>query len=135
MTYPIAADVEELVVAYLVGAGLPSTNVGVEMLNTTTYPFYLVQRVAGGDDMITDHATVSVHTFHTSRNASSLAARNAHRLMRQWTAKNAVTVSTGTAFIDWILTLESPTWRNYEDKTLQRYCARYLIDLRLNQTT
>lgn len=136
----IAADVEELVVTYL---SQTLANVGVEMPPTPPSPFYLVTRVAGGDDMITDHAVVSVHSFASgatpaqARTAASTAARQAHLLMNSFTftAKQSFTLSTGRASIDRIETVETYTWRDYQNPQLERYCARYRIDLRMNQTT
>jgi hypothetical protein len=136
----IAADVEELVVTYL---SQTLSNVGVEMPPTPPSPFYLVTRIAGGDDMITDCAVVSVHSFASgntpgeARTAASTAARQAHLLMNAFTftAKQSFSLSSGTAFIDRIETVETPAWRDYKNPQLERYCARYRIDLRMNQTS
>lgn len=130
----IAADVEELVVNYL---SQSFSNVGVEMPTVPPMPFYLVTRISGGDDMITDHPVVSVHAFAATRTAASDAARAMHLLMNPntFTAKIAFTLSSGTAFIDRIMTVETPAWRDYENPNLQRYCGRYRIDLRMNQTS
>jgi hypothetical protein len=136
----IAADVEELVVTYL---SQTLSNVGVQMPATPPSPFYLVQRIAGGDDMITDHAVVSVHSFASgtdavsAHTAASTAARQAHLLMNPFalTPKLSFTLSSGTAFVDHVCTLETPAWRDYENPQLERYCARYRICLRMNQTS
>lgn len=130
----IAADVEELVIAYL---GQTFVNVGVDMPPIPPLPFYLVTRIAGVDDWITDCATVQIDAFAATRTGASDAARAMHKLMNPWvlTAKLAFTLSTGTAFIDRIATVETPVWRDYENPNLQRYCGRYRIDLRMNQTS
>lgn len=136
----IAADAEELVVTYL---SQTLSNVGVSMPANPPSPFYLVQRIAGGDDMITDHAIISLHSFASgtdamsAHTAASNAARQAHLLMNAFTltAKQSFSLSSGTASIDRICTLETPAWRDYENPQLERYCARYRIELRMNQTS
>lgn len=130
----IAADVEELVVNYL---GQHFANVGVDMPPVPALPFYLVNRIAGGDDMVTDCATVSIHCFAATRTAASNAARAMHLLMNPFalTPKLNFTLSMGSAYVDRVRTLETPAWRDYENPNLQRYCGRYLIDLRMNLTT
>lgn len=126
----IAADVEELVVTYL-GQHFP--NVGVQMPPDPPLPFYLVNRLGGGDDMVTDSAIVSVHAFAATRTAASSAAREMHLLMnpQNFTAKLGFVLSMGPAHVDRVLTVETPAWRDYENPNLQRYCARYRIDLRM----
>lgn len=130
----IAADVEELVVTYLAQT---FTNVGVDLPPTPPLPFYLVTRIAGSSDWVTDSAVVSVHAFAATRTAASDAARAMHNVMNPWTfnPKLGFTLSTGTAFIDRICILETPAWRDYDDPNLQRYCGRYRIELRLNQNS
>lgn len=130
----IAADVEELVINYL-SQTLP--NVGVDMPVTPPLPFYLVNCLAAPSDWVTEHNTVSVHCFAANRTAASTAARVLHSLMNPWvlTSKLKFTLSTGAAFVDRVCILEKPCWRAYENPDLQRYCGRYRIDLRLNQTS
>jgi hypothetical protein len=130
----IAADAEELVVTYLAQS---FANVGVDMPPTPPLPFYLVTRLPSPSDWITDHALISVHAFAANRTAASSAARAMHNVMNPWvfTAKQGFTLSTGRAFIDRICIVETPAWHNYEDPNLQRYCGRYRIELRMNQTS
>jgi hypothetical protein len=130
----IAADVEELVVTYL---SQFFSNVSVDMPSRPPLPFYLVTRLAGADDMITDCATVSVHAFAADMTAASDAARALHLKMNPWalTAKQGFDLNSGRAFIDRICTVETPAWRNYEDPNLKRYCGRYRIELRMNQSS
>jgi hypothetical protein len=130
----IAADAEEFVVAYL---SQYFTNVGVEMPSAPPLPFYLVTRLASPSDMVTDHALISVHAFAATRTAASTAARAMHNYMNPWalTAKASLTLSSGASSIDRICILETPTWHDYMDPNLQRYCGRYRIDLRMNQSS
>jgi hypothetical protein len=131
----IAADVEELVVAYL---GQTFTNVGVDMPVSPPLPFYLVNCIAAPSDWITMCATVSVHAFAATRTAASTAARAMHNVMNPWvfTPKLSFTLSNGdTTGIDRFCIVEAPCWRNYEDPNMERYCGRYRIDLRNNQTS
>lgn len=131
----IAADPEELVVAYL---GQFFSNVGVDMPPAPVpVPFYLVTRLPSPSDWVTDHALMSVHCFANTRTAASDAARAMHNVMNPWTLtpKLGFTLSSGTAFIDRIQILETPAYHSYENPNLERYCGRYRIDLRMNQTT
>lgn len=131
----IAADAEELVVAYL---NQSFTNVGVDMPPTNPpLPFYLVNRIPSGSDWITDCAIISVHAFAATRTAASDAGRALNRVMNPWvfTPKLSFTLSTGPASIDRFQILEVPAWHDYEDPNLQRYCGRYRIELRMNQSS
>ena len=131
----IAADIEELVVQYL---SQTFPNVGVEMPNSPPLPFYLVNGITAPSDWVTECDTVSIHAFAATRTAASDAGRALHKVMNPWvfTPKLGFTMSTGErASIDRILILEKPTWRNYENPNLQRYCGRYRIELRMNQSS
>lgn len=133
----LAPDAEELVVSYLSLIG-GLANVAVEMPTNPPMPFYLINRVAGGDDQICDHAVISVHCFNTTRTGASDAARAMHKLMNWWTLtpKQVIVVGGNNVSIDHIGTVESPTWRHYSDEfNIHRYVARYEICLRMNQTT
>lgn len=130
----IAADVEELVVKYL-SQSFP--NVGVDMPASPPLPFYLVTGLPGAAGWITECDVVSVHAFAATRTAASDAARQMALLMNPWvfTSKLGFTMSTGArAFIDCFEILEKPSWHPYEDPNLERYCGRYRIALRMNQS-
>jgi hypothetical protein len=132
----LAPDAEELVVKYLSTNGL--SNVSVELPANPPMPFYLINRVAGGDDGVTDQAIVSVHCFNTTHTGASDAARAMNRLMNFWVLTPRVVVSVGgnNVYIDSVRTVESPIWRHYSDEfNIHRYVARYEICLRMNQTT
>lgn len=127
----LAPDAESLVVAYLSAF---FTNVSVQMPADPPMPFYLVTRVAGSDDMVTDRATVSVHTFASTRTASLEAARAMHDKMTNLNAKLAIQVLGQPVGVDLVETVETPRWEDYGDTTLQRYVGRYGLDLRLKRT-
>jgi hypothetical protein len=130
----LAPDVEELVVSYLKASGL--VNVSAEMPPTPPLPFYLINRLDGGDDWVTEYPCVSIHCFDSTRTLASDAGRAMHKIMKNLTAKIPILMSDGSYVnVDYVYVVESPTWRPYEDKTIWRYCGRYHIDLRLNQTT
>lgn len=124
-------DVEELTVAWL--AGLPGVaDVGVEMPNSPSLPFVLVGRLpGGGDDKVTDTATVQLDVFAATRTGASDAAREVHARMSDLRPQATIQLSTGAARIDIAGTVEAPFWLNYRDSTLSRYVARYSIASRL----
>lgn len=125
-------DVEEMVVSYL----SPLGNVSTEMLPVPPYPFYVVHKLTGPEDMVTEYDVVSVHAFSTTRTAASDAARASHKKMKQLNAQVSILMHDGSySSIDKIDVLESPCWEDYGDKAIHRYCARYRIELRVNQTT
>jgi hypothetical protein len=130
----IAADVEELVVNYL-AQSFP--NVGIDMPATPPLPFYLVNNLTAPSDWVTECNTVSIHVFAANRTDASIAARAMHNLMNPWVLNPKVTftLSTGSANVDRVQIVEKPCYRPYENPNLQRYCGRYRIDLRLNQTS
>jgi hypothetical protein len=127
----LAPDIEELVITYL---ATQLDNVSVEMMTDPPFPFYLVNRITGGDDMVTDYGTVSIHAFAGTRIEARDAARVMHNMMTNLSAKIPITVGGQTVNVDYVLTLESPHWEDYGDNTIQRYCARYRIDTRLKTT-
>jgi hypothetical protein len=97
-------------------------------------PFWLVSRVAGLDDKITDHGTFSVHSM-----AESLAAAEDHALLAHQrilalgpplAPQRRVTISGGrVVFADMVKTDLFPRYEYYSDN-IRRYVARYDIDLR-----
>lgn len=130
----IAADVEELVVAYLEQT---FPNVGVDMPTAPPLPFYLVNGITAPSDWVTEYDTVSVHAFAATRTAASDAGRALHRVMNPWTftPKLGFDLSSGRTSIDLFCIVEKPVWRDYQNPNLQRYCGRYRIELRMNQSS
>jgi hypothetical protein len=130
----IAADIEELVVYYL-SQNFP--NVGVDMPTTPPLPFYLVTGFPAGSSWITECSVVQIEAYAATRTAAKNAGRAMHNVMNPWvlTSKLGFSLTTGRAFIDSLEILERPTWRSYENPNLERYVARYRIELRNNQTS
>lgn len=94
-------------------------------------PFYLVRRVTGTEDMISDYPCVSIHVFAGTRTEAHDAAMAMHAKMKALTAKVAVTVEGRVYGVDYRDVEEVPFWVDYEDKTVHRYVGRYEIGLRL----
>ena len=125
-------DVEDFVVAYLASQSIvPSGQVSARLPVELPLPYILVQRVAGGDDYIWDHATIQVDSFHNSETAASDIARAAHHAMRSLSPKTIVVVNGVNATMNHIEFEQTPFWLDYEDPIVMRYLARYVIDVRL----
>jgi hypothetical protein len=97
-------------------------------------PFWLVSRVAGPDDKITDHGTYSVHSMAESLTAAEDHALLAHQrilaLGPPLAPQRRVTISGGrVVFADKVTTDLFPRYEYYSDN-IRRYVARYDIDLR-----
>lgn len=130
MTISPEVDVEDLVVTYL----SPLVAVGAcaaRFPASPTLPFILIQRVAGGDDYITDRATVSVHSIADSQTAASDLARQAHHLMRRMHPQDAIWVGSQAVTVNRVEVEHTPIFVDWDDPILMRYVARYRIDLRL----
>jgi hypothetical protein len=136
MTGPAAApevDVEDLVMAYLaplIDAGVMAA-CAARMPQDPPLPFVLVQRVAGGDDYLWDHATVSVHSVAEHQTTASDVARRVHHRMRHLHPQEPADVNGQVAAITWISVQQTPMWVDFQDPVLRRYVARYEIDVRL----
>lgn len=125
----VTVQAEEFMVAYLTPT---LTNVGVSMEQNSPMPFFLVRRVSGREDMISDHPVLSIHCFDLTRTAASDAAQRMHAAMKALTAKTSVTVEGTVYSVDSRNVVENPIWVDYEDKTVHRYVGRYRLGLRLN---
>lgn len=130
----IGPDIEELVVNYL---SQTFPNVGLDMPDTPPLPFYLVNGLNSPADWITEFNVVSVHVFADTRTAAAAAARALHNVMNPWvfTPKLSFTLSNGSAGIDRFCIMEKPAYHPYENPNLFRYCGRYRIETRMNQTS
>jgi hypothetical protein len=135
-------DVEDYICAYLVAKGiLPAAQIAGRMPPQLTPPFILVQRVAGGDDFIVDHPTVSIHSFHSDQTDASTIARNVDHVMRQLRAKTPVTIPGGTVVTPYGPTLveQRPIFVPWQPEgggaVIARYVGRYLTPLRLPSIT
>lgn len=120
-------DSEVFTVAYLASLG----NVRAEMPNSPPLPFYLVTRIVGSDDGVTDCGTVQIDVFDSTRDGARVAARNMHARMLALSPKLVVTTDKGAARIDRRRTLMAPAYLDYQDENLRRYVARYEIASRL----
>lgn len=121
------ADVESLLVTYLAAiAGVQGVSVDLPQDVRNHLPFVQVTRVGGGDDYVTDSATVDVDVFHNSRANSSEVARTVHAAMMhlRHTSINGV-------LVDSVETITGPLWIDYEDEHLLRYVATYLVETRV----
>lgn len=97
-------------------------------------PFWVVSRVAGLDDKVTDHGTFSVHSFATTLAAAEDLALLAHRAVSALgpplAPQRRVTISGGRiVMVDEVSTDLFPRYEYYSD-TVRRFVARYNIDLR-----
>jgi hypothetical protein len=97
-------------------------------------PFWLVSRVAGPDDKVTDYGNYSVHSLAEDLAAANEWAMLAHRRMLvlgpPLVAQQRVTISGGrTVFADKVATDLFPRYEYYSD-TIDRFVARYDVDLR-----
>lgn len=122
------ANAEAVVVAHLTPTpGIAGVSVELPQPVLTQLPFVLVTRVSGGDNYVTDQATVDVDVFNTTRALASVTARIVHARMMalRHTSVNGV-------LIDNVETITGPSWLNYEDENLQRYLMTYVIESRVN---
>ena len=128
----LAPDVENFLVQYLSPLAPPG-QVSIYMPPNPPMPFFLVNRISGGDDFVTDESTVSIHCFNTTRSLAAQSARRMHAMMKSLLASSpAVAMGDGSyANVDYVYVLETPAWQEYQDKTIWRYCGRYHVDLRL----
>lgn len=97
-------------------------------------PFWLVSRVAGLDDKVTDHGTFSVHSLAESLAGAEDWALLAHdrilTLGPPLAPQRRVSISGGrTAWADQVMTDLFPRYEYYSD-TIRRFVGRYDIDLR-----
>ncbi|HEX5119852.1 MAG TPA: hypothetical protein VFW65_32095 [Pseudonocardiaceae bacterium] len=123
------ADVEALLVAYLTAAipGVQGVAVDLPQDVLARLPFVQVNRVGGGDDYVTDTATVDVDTFHATRANASDVARTVHAAMMRLRHTAVAGV-----LVDSVETVTGPLWITYDDENLERYVATYLVETRVN---
>lgn len=124
------ADAEGTVIAYLQDTpGVMGVSVDLPHDVLTRLPFVLVTRAGGGDNYVTDEATVDIDVFNTTRATANTMARAIHaRMMR------LRHTSVGGVLIDSVETVTGPMWLNYEDENLQRYLMSYIIESRITAT-
>ena len=118
------ADVEELLVAYLVPVGTTSVELPNDAQNHL--PFIRVTRIGGQDDYITDVANVDLDCFGSTRKQAKDTALAVQALMLQLrhTRVNGV-------LVDQVETILGPTWVDYQDEHLKRYVLTYAVSSRV----
>jgi hypothetical protein len=127
----------ELLVAWLEPIALahvPPGDVRGERKAGDPLPFWLVSRVAGLDDKVTDRGTYSVHSMADNMDAAGEFALLAHQriltLGPPFAPQRRVTISGGReVFADSVTTDLFPRYEYYSDN-IRRFVARYDIDLR-----
>jgi hypothetical protein len=129
-------DAEDFVIAYLTSVNAVAVgSISTRMPAKVSLPFVLVQRVAGGDDLIIDSATISVHSFGADIDSASDMARTVHHAMRQLHSKTAVTVDGSVWSINRCQIAQTPIYLDYQEggggAVSDRYVARYILDIRL----
>jgi hypothetical protein len=129
-------DAEDFVIAYIVGQNvIAADSISSRMPPQLSLPFVLVQRVAGGDDWIIDHATVSVHSFGADQTSASDTARAVHHAMRQLHSKTVVTVDSAQWTVNQMTVEQTPIYLEYQESgggaVSDRYVGRYILDIRL----
>lgn len=122
-TFP---DIELLVVAYL--SSFAGVNVSLETPNTlsATLPFVRVTRVAGGDDYVTDVATIDLDIFSDTRYNCNVVSQAVHGYMHRLRH-----TSVGNLLVDHVETVTSPMYVDYGDENLRRNVASYQIHTRV----
>ena len=128
----LAPDVENFLVQYLSPLAPPG-QVSIYMPPNPPMPFFLVNRISGGDDYVTDEAVVSIHCFNKTRSLAAQSARRMHAMMKSLMPYSpGVLMGDGFyANVDYVMVIETPAWQEYEDKQIWRYCGRYSLDFRL----
>jgi hypothetical protein len=127
-------DIEELTISYLVHTGgfFP---VSTEMFENDPLPFIVVNCIHGPDDMVTEYALVSIHTFHNDRTLASTLSRQVHNSMKNLYSVPVLMNNGSYANIDYLEVHEKPHFEDYGSKEIRRYCARYCIATRCNLTS
>lgn len=129
-----APSAAEVVITWLSELG----EVGPERPAGSALPFRWVNVVAGSDDKVTERLIVSVHTFASTFEAAEVEARRTHQRMLALgpplAPQQTVTLFDGsTARADSVSTSQSPIWSDYGDNTINRFVARYTVELRMNR--
>lgn len=126
----------ELVIAWL----KPLGEVGAQRAPGAPLPYRMVEIVAGSDDKVTDSSIFQISTFAATFDQAEVEAQRTHermlRLGPPLAAQQRVQISTGLAWVDGITTSQRPIWVQFtEAAPLNRFVARYLIDIRLPRIT
>lgn len=114
----------------------PLGEVGAQRAPGAPLPFRLVQCVAGTDDKVVDSAIYQIDTFAATFEQAEAQALLTHERMLTLgpplAPQQRVTISTGTAYIDSVVTSQRPTWLQFtEAAAIFRFVARYQVDIRM----
>lgn len=113
----------------------PVVTVAGERKADDPLPFWLVTKIPGSDDKVTEYATYSVSSIvtgslATAEDLSWLAHRRIEALGPPLAPQQPVTISGGRIVkADWVHADQTPHYEYYSD-TVRRFVARYDIDLR-----
>lgn len=125
-------DVEDFVTAWLMEWNIvPAAQISARLPAQLPLPYILVQRIAGGDDYITDSATIQVDSFAITQTAASDIAREVNHAMHCLSPKTIVVVNGVQTSMNHIEFEQTPIFLDFEDPVVFRYVARYVIDVRI----
>ncbi len=131
LNYGLPANPEAFVIARLLPLGLPT---GPERDEQTALPCYVVTAVAGKSDRFMLSATVSVHSYATTRADASTAAWNADNVLISLTPADVITMPDGRPASAWVDPIMPPVFADYRDPFIKRYVGRYDVRLRFTPT-
>lgn len=133
-----APDPVVLVLHWLQPLGEPH-QFGMVRKENDPLPYWQVGLIAGSDNPTagTAEATVSVHFMTQSVggvDADTLAVRGGrvtHRRMTELARHpdHNITIGDRVANVDWVETVELPSWRDYDDTQISRVKAVYRLGL------
>lgn len=114
----------------------PLGEVGAQRAPGAPLPFRLVQRMAGSDDKVVDSGIYQIDTFAATLEQAEAQAWLTHERMLALgpplAPQQRVTMSTGTAFVDSVVTSQSPVWLQFtEAAAIFRFVGRYAVDIRM----
>lgn len=104
------------------------------------FPYFMVRRITGGTDLITDYPVMRVHTFAATYTAASESAWDAHRrmLLLANDPLRDVTMPDGTlANCEWLCADdEGPHEEPYgAESVVTRFVAEYTLGLHFGRVT
>lgn len=102
-------------------------------------PYFMVRRITGGTDLITDYPLMRVHTFAASYTEASHKAWDAHRRMLMLANDPLldVTMPDGSlANCEWLCADEGPHEEPYAaESVVTRFIAEYTLGLHFGRIT
>ncbi|MDH6242530.1 hypothetical protein [Mycobacterium sp. OTB74] len=127
-----AVDGVELLITALEALG---RDIETERSTNATMPSYVVRRIGGGNDLLTDHGSYSVHTFALTDDECQSAASDADdvitALAPRYGVGQPVAISTGKVWVDRVEVTEAPIDTTYtSDRSIIRYTGTYTLHIR-----